>query len=257
MKEYQIKKLKSSIKKGDIFQLGVHRLACGDAKDPELIKRLVEQDRIKSVITDVPYSVDYIQSKKGFSKVKADKHIVNDEFMTEEKYAEFTKNWIAPLLPYLEDKNNFYIFNSDKMIFALRKGMIEAGLYFSQLLIWIKSHSVIGRKDYLPQHELIAYGWYGKHEFMKSKDKSVLFCPKPNKSPLHPTMKPLSLIRRLILNSTKINEVVYDSFGGSGTTLISAEQTKRKCLMIEIDADYCQTIIERWEKLTGKKAKLL
>jgi len=257
MKKYQIKDLKSSIKKGSIFQLGVHRLAFGDAKDPELIKRLVGQDKIKSIIADVPYSVDYIQSKKGFSKVRTDKHIVNDEFMTEEKYAEFTKGWITPLLPYLEDKNSFYIFNSDKMIFALRTGMLDAGLYFSQLLIWIKSHSVIGRKDYLPQHELIAYGWYGKHEFMKSKDKSLIFCPKPNKSSLHPTMKPLSLIRRLILNSTKVNDIVFDGFGGSGSTLIASEQTKRKCLMVEIDADYCKTIIKRWEKLTNKKAKAL
>ncbi len=257
MKEFQTKELKSSIKKGSIFQLGVHRLACGDAKDPELIKKLVDQDKIKAVIADVPYAINYVKSKKGFSQVKADKHIANDEFMTEEKYAEFTKSWITPLLPYLEDKNSFYIFNSDKMIFALRTGMLSAGLYFSQLLIWIKSHSVIGRKDYLPQHELIAYGWYGKHEFMKAKDKSVLFCPKPNKSPLHPTMKPVSLIRRLILNSTKINDVIFDGFGGSGTALISAEQTKRKCLMVEIDPDYCLTIIKRFEKLTGQKAKLL
>lgn len=257
MKNLQIEKLKSSIKQGDIFQLGAHRLACGDAKETNLIKRLVGQDRIKSVIADVPYSVNYVQGKKGFSKVKADKHIINDEFMTEEKYAEFTKNWIVPLLPYLEDKNSFYIFNSDKMIFALRTGMLEAGLKFSQLLIWVKSHSVIGRKDYLLQHELIAYGWYGKHEFMKAKDKSVLFCPKPSKSPLHPTMKPIPLLRRLILNSTKINDVIYDGFGGSGTALISAEQTKRKCLMVEIDPNYCQTIIKRFEKLTGQKAKIL
>jgi DNA modification methylase len=106
-------------------------------------------------------------------------------------------------------------------------------------------------------HELIAYGWHGTHQFHKSKDKSVLFYPKPNKSSLHPTTKPVPLLRHLILNSSKIGDTVYDCFGGSGSTLIAAEQTRRRCLMIELDPDYCQTIITRFEKLTGHRAKKL
>jgi len=111
--------------------------------------------------------------------------------------------------------------------------------------------------DYLPQHEFIAYGWFGTHEFHKSKDKSILFYPKPNKSKLHPTMKPVGLLRRLILNSTKVGDAVYDPFGGSGSTLIACEQTKRRCLTIEVDPKYCQTIIDRFNKLTGKEVKRL
>ena len=111
--------------------------------------------------------------------------------------------------------------------------------------------------DYLPQHELIAYGWFGTHSFERSKDKSVLMYPKPSKSLLHPTMKPIPLLRGLILNSTKLNGIVYDPFGGSGSTLIACEQTKRTCFMVELDPEYCQTIIDQFEKLTGIKAKRL
>ena len=139
------------------------------------------------------------------------------------------------------------------MIFALKVGMEDAGYRLAQLLIWVKNNQVIGRRDYLAKHELIAYGWNGSHEFYKSKDSSVLFYPKPNASPLHPTTKPAGLIRRLILNSTLIGDVVYDPFLGSGTTLVACEQTKRICLAIEIDKDYCKTIINRYEKLKGEK----
>jgi DNA modification methylase len=132
--------------------------------------------------------------------------------------------------------------------------LLEVGFKFAQLVIWVKTHSIIGRMDYLPQHELIAYGWHGTHAFLRSKDKSVLVHPKPQKSSLHPTMKPIGLLRNLILNSSRIGEVVYDPFGGSGSTLMACEQTKRRCFIVEMDADYCRTIITRWEKLTGRNA---
>ncbi|MFH1749562.1 MAG: DNA methyltransferase [bacterium] len=152
-------------------------------------------------------------------------------------------------------KNSAYIFNSDKMIFALRQGMLDAGFKFSQLLIWVKSHAVIGRLNYLPAHELIAYGWFGTHEFKKSQDRSVLFYPKPNKSKLHPTMKPIPLLRNLLLNSSSIGDIVFDGFLGSGSTILAAEQVKRVCLGCEIDPKYCQIILKRVEKATGYKPK--
>lgn len=133
--------------------------------------------------------------------------------------------------------------------------MKEAGLKFSQLVIWIKNHAVIGRKDYLPMHELIAVGWYGTHIFHKGKDKSILFYPKPNKSAFHPTQKPIGLLRRLILNSSAIGDVIYDCFGGSGSTMVACEQTKRRCILVELDPEYCQTIIDRFEKTFGIKAR--
>jgi DNA modification methylase len=140
------------------------------------------------------------------------------------------------------------------MIFALKNSLDELKIKLAQLLIWIKNHAVVGRLDYLPQHELIAYGWYGRHKFVRSKDKSVLFYPKPSKSKLHPTMKPIRLLRKLILNSSKINDLVYDPFLGSGSTMIACEQTKRRCFGIELSPEYCQVIINRFEKLTGIKA---
>ncbi len=249
------KKSNNQIRYGDSFILGDHRLLCADAMDIEVVGKFIGTDKISQINCDVPYGIAYTQSKSGFSKIKVNKRIINDELVSEQGYAEFIQGWLSAIVPHLAKKNTVYIFNSDKMIFALREGMEAAGLKFSQLLVWIKSHAVIGRKDYLPQHELIAYGWSGTHEFRRSKDKSVLFYPKPSQSPLHPTMKPVGLIRKLILNTTRLGDIVYDGFGGSGTCLIACEQTKRKCLMVELDPQYCQTIISRWEKLSGKKAE--
>jgi DNA modification methylase len=252
----QTSKPKNLIKYGDLFELGNHLLLCGDAKDKNMMSKLIGNNKIKAIISDPPYAVNYVDSKKGFKQTIAKpKDIIGDQFRSEDDYRKFTKDWLDCVIPHLERKNSIYIFNCDKMIFALRQGMVDAGLYFSQLLIWIKSHAVVGRKDYLPQHELIAYGWKGTHEFMKAKDKSVLFAPKPNKSTLHPTMKPISLLRKIILNCTNVGDFVYDPFGGSGSLLIASEQTKRRCLMAELDPEYCQTIIDRFEKLTGVKAK--
>lgn len=247
--------LSNSIKLGDVFVLGEHILACGDARDSDLINKIIGVHKIKAVILDPPYGVAVTESKRGFQNLAKDKVITNDHLQSDAEYREFTKAWLEPILPHLERKNSFYIFNADKMVFALREGMQDVGIKFGQLLIWVKTHAVVGRMDYAPQHELIAYGWYGVHEFVKAKDKSVLVCPKPNQSKMHPTTKPLDLIRRLVLNSTRIGDVVFDSFLGSGTTLLACEQTKRICIGVELDPEYCSTIIARFEKLTGLKAK--
>lgn len=244
----------TKINYGDMFQIGDHILVNGDALDPKIVAKAIGDQKISAFISDIPYGVDYTASKKNFSKVKVDKNILNDGFVSEKQYAQFVEDLIAPVIPYLTRKNSFYIFNCDKQVFALKEGMEKAGVHFGQLIIWFKSQPVIGRKDYLPMHELIAFGWYGVHEFKKAKDKSVIFCPKPSKSTLHPTQKPVSLMRRLILNSTSIGDVIYEPCAGSGTTGIACEQTKRKCVMIELDPEYCRTIIERFKKL-GVKAK--
>lgn len=252
----QTSKLKKSINNGDIFCLGNHRLICGDSTDKDIVNKLFGNEKARAIVTDPPYGVSYVESKAGFKqKLGCEKIIANDQEQSESEYSEFSKKWLDLAVPYLEKKNSVYIFNADKMLFGLRKGMIDAGYKFSQLLIWIKSQPVVGRLDYLPQHELIVYGWHGTHLFRKSKDKSLLFAPKPGKSKFHPTTKPVSLIRQLILNSTNIGDTVYDPFGGSGTTLLAAEQTRRKCFMVELDPEYCQTIIKRFEALIGIKAK--
>lgn len=252
MKNLPETKLPYSVNPGDIFQLGEHRLACGDAKDVLLIRTLLSGAHPALILTDPPYGIDYVSSKIGIADhLSKPKTILNDHAQSDLEYAAFTRDWLLAVKEHLTKKNAYYIFNSDKMIFSLREGLLEAGFKFTQLLVWVKTHSIIGRMDYLPQHELIAYGWHGTHLFRRSKDKSVIIHPKPQKSRLHPTMKPISLLRTLLLNSSKIGDAVYDPFGGSGSTLIACEQTKRRAYMVELDPEYCRTIILRYEELTG------
>lgn len=198
-----------------------------------------------------------VESKRDFSKLSKDKVISNDHLQSDQEYRAFNHAWLEAIAPHLARRNAAYIFNADKMVWALREGMVDAGFKVAQLLVWVKSQAVVGRLDYAPQHELILYGWHGTHTFQRSKDKSVFFYPRPSKSSLHPTTKPIGLIRRLILNSSKISDVVYDGFLGSGTMLLACEQTKRRCFAVELDLEYCLTAIQRWEKFTGRKAKLL
>lgn len=234
-----------------VHKLGDHWIICGDCRNYKVVKEAVAGSRINLIVADPPYGVSYVETKEGFGNIKIKKAIKNDSFKNEDEYKAFTSDWLNAVKPYLASKNSAYIFNSDKMIFALKDAMEEAGFRLAQLLIWVKNQQVIGRRDYLAKHELIAYGWYGSHRFYKSKDKSVIFYPKPQSSPIHPTSKPVGLIRHLILNSTRIGDTVYDPFGGSGSTLVACEQTKRRCVMIEIDVDYIGKIIKRYKRLKG------
>ncbi len=253
LQENSIKEISIAI--GDTFLLGEHTLLCSDSRDTKNISELLKGKWVQLLLTDPPYGVDYVASKVGFSEsTKVHEDIANDGFQTDEEYARFTEAWMRPIIPFLKEKNASYIFNADKMIFALREGMLRAGWKFSQLIIWVKDSAIIWRLDYLPQHELIAYGWYGKHAFYWGKSKSVLAFAKVRKNTIHPTMKPIPLLRELILNSTRRWDVIYDPFGGSWSTLIASEQTWRVCVMVEQSPVYVERIIKRWEKLTGKTA---
>ena len=239
--------------------MGVHRLAIGDSTDKDLVHKLMDGKKARMICTDPPYGVDYVAGKKDFVKLgKADSvDIENDGFQSDDQYVAFTYDWMKAIAPHMDSYNSFYIFNSDLMYCALREGIIKAGFNYSQMIIWLKNTVVIGRKDYLPQHELIAYGWFKRHKFERSKGKSVIFHAKPAKSKLHPTMKPVGLLRKLIENSSKPREIVYEPFAGSGSTFIACEHLKRACYGVEMSLDYAKTIVARWEKLTGDKAKVL
>lgn len=237
-----------------MWQLDEHLLACGDSSDPELLRKLLSDRKVEMILNDVPYGISVVESGFGTSKASGHKPILNDNIASESEYQAFTEKWLNAVKPYLANKNSVYIFNADKFVVPTIQGLRATGGRYTQLLIWAKTHAVVGRMDYLPQHELLIYGWFGAHKFHKSKDKSILVYPKPKKNKLHPTMKPIGLLRRLILNSTQLGDTVFDGFIGSGSTLLACEQTRRKCIGIEIDPDYCKTAIARWEQLTGKKA---
>lgn len=249
---------KNSISTGQTFQLGDHLLLCGDSTKKDHVEHLLKGHTIAHILTDPPYGCDVVASKKGFTQSRTDhEDIVNDNLQSDEAYRGFTLQWLGAVKAHLASKNSFHIFNSDRMMFPMKEALDQEGFKLSQLLVWVKTGAVIGRLDYLPQHELIAYGWYGRHTFCKSQDKSVLVIPKTQKNDLHPTMKPIPLLRRLILNTTRTGDMIYDPFLGSGSTLLACEQTCRKCVGIEVSPKYCQVIIDRWEKLTGEKAILL
>lgn len=244
------------VNKGDIFKVGNHVIGCGDSTDREFVKKVIGKNKIRTILCDPPYGVAYVENKKGFAKlgVKDEKIIAGDHLQSEEEYENFTKKYLGITIPYLEEHNAVYIFNADPMFPSLRSGMKSAGFYYSQMIIWLKNQPVMSRKDYLSQYELIAYGWFGKHKMERSKSKNVLYYPRPNKSKLHPTQKPIGLLRRIIPDSTKIGDIIYDPFLGSGSTAIACQHLGRKCIGIELDESYVEISIARLEKLTGVKA---
>lgn len=231
----------------------------GDATKKEDVALLIGNVKVSLILCDPPYGVGYVEGKQGFLDTihkggTGNKFVPIQNDDTEGNYLEFSTKWLNAVKPHMNEKNAFYIFNGDTKLRELFSALHDTGYTKSALLIWIKNHLVVGRKDYHPQHELIVYGWYGKHQYYGNKDKTTLFYPKPAKSKLHPTMKPPALLRRLIYHSTKPGDIVLDPFGGSGSTLIACEHLGRKCLMVEMDEVYCNTIIERWEKLTKRRA---
>ena len=246
-----------TINTGDIFKIGEHTIACGDCTDKEFVNKVIGDTKIRAILSDPPYAVAYVEGKIGIGElgVKSEKKIVNDHLQSDEEYTAFTKKWMEAVRPHLDSYNAYYIFNSDSMYPALRTGIKDSGYYYSQMIIWLKNTVVIGRKDYLPMFELVAYGWFGKHKMERSKAKSVIFHPKPSSSKLHPTQKPIGLLRKILPNSTKINEYVYDPFLGSGSTAMACEHLGRRCIGMDIDPEYVATSLARLEKLTGLTAQ--
>jgi DNA modification methylase len=244
------------ITKGDIFKIGNHVIACGDSLDKAFVGKVIGQHKVRAVVTDPPYGVAYVENKKGLSKlgVKEEKVIVGDHIQSEEEYEEFTRKYLGTVVPYLEEYNAVYIFNADPMFPSLRAGMKASGFHYSQMIIWLKNQPVMSRKDYLSLYELIAYGWFGKHRMERSKAKNVIYHPRPTRSRLHPTQKPVGLLRKIIPNSTKVGDIVYDPFLGSGSTAVACEHLGRKCIGIELDEAYVEISLKRLEKLTDTKA---
>lgn len=260
-------------KAGDIYELNNHRLICGSCTDKSIVDALFREDKANLVVTDPPYGVDYGEKNKMLNDFQAkdgkvrgtrmEREIKNDNI---EDYRKFFAEFMS-IIPFAET-NSFYAFISSQNLHNLRLAFDDAKMYFSSILVWLKNQHVISWIDYMSKVEFVMYGWKNKHKFYGANNEMNVFeFDKPIRSKLHPTMKPVELIKHLILNSSQEGEIVYDAFLGSGTTLIACQDSNRICYGIELDEHYCDVSVIRWVgymkeagldysvKLNGKEIK--
>ena len=252
--------VETKCKLGDIWQLGSHRLMCGNSTILADVEKLMDGAKADLLFTDPPYGVSYENKTKEVLKSKNYTKIANDDLKLED-FKLFLEDVFKNAYVSLKETASYYVFScqggdQEMMMMMMR----ECGMPCRHQLIWVKDAPVfsMGRLDYDYKHEPILYGWIKKHNFQRKgeQDKSVWeYARTANK--LHPTMKPIELICNALNNSTVKGELILDLFGGSGSTLIACEQLDRKCYMMELDPHYCDVILQRWENLTGKKAELL
>lgn len=239
-------------KPGDIWILGNHRLMCGDSTHKDDIMRLMNNQDADMLLTDPPYNVDYVGKTAEALKIKNDN-------MDDNQFYEFLRKVFENMYIVTKEGASIYVFHADTEGINFRKAFKDAGFKLAECLIWKKDCFVMGRQDYQWQHEPVLYGWKeGKaHYFINDRTQStILEFDRPKQSTLHPTMKPIDLIAKLIKNSSKENDIILDLFGGSGSTIIAAEQLNRCCYTMELDPKYCDVIVKRWETLTNKEAIL-
>ena len=271
------------VKSGELWQLGRHRLMCGDSTQSKDVEKLMGGELADLVLTDPPYNVA-IENSQGMT-------IENDN-MESGQFNEFLTAAFENMNQALKAGGSFYVWYASREHINFETALNKAGLNVRQQLIWNKNSLILGRQDYHWKHEPCLYGWKegASHYFIDDRTQSTVFEDKgidikklkkaeaikmlqdlmgdkisttvinedkPSVNDLHPTMKPIKLMARLIKNSSKIDETVLDLFGGSGSTLIACEQTQRKCYTMEYDEKYATVIVDRWEKLTGQKATKL
>ena len=273
--------------RGQIYKLGDHVLLCGDATDPADMDRLIKAigggPLIDLVMTDPPYNV----AIEGMTK----EHLtIENDDMDNAQFEEFLEKAFACMAEHLKEGGSFYIWYATKSNNQFWNACARNGLDIKQNLIWVKQHFVLGRQDYQWRHEPCLYGWKegAAHYFISDRTLTTvaekvadldalgekelreilrrilaetptdaLHDKKPAASRDHPTMKPVTLLARLIFNSSHKGDTVLDPFGGSGSTMMACEQLGRKCAMMELDPIYCDVIVKRWENLTGRKAETI
>ena len=235
------------VERGDIWTVGRHRLMCGDATSADDVAALMDGKKANLVVTDPPYNVAF-ESSDGLS-------IKNDK-MAGDKFYEFLLSAFKNMADHLEKGGAAYVFHADTEGLNFRKAFIDAGFHLSGCCIWVKNSMVLGRSDYQWQHEPVLYGFLqnGKHFWSSKAGRSqttIWNFDKPKKNKNHPTSKPLDLLAYPIGNSSQENAVVIDTFGGSGSTLMTCEQTNRICFMMELDEKYASVILRRYVEDTG------
>lgn len=276
-------------KYGDIYQLGNHRIMCGDSTSQDDIDKLLDGAVMDLCVTDPPYNVNYGSiNESGYGKERDNGNKILNDNMDDESFYLFLNAFYTQMMRVLKPGGAYYIFHADTEGYNFRKALMDAGGQVKQNLIWVKNALVLGRQDYQWKHEPCLYGWKegAGHYFINDRTQTTVFEDKadldklskeelkdmikeiiedktpttiihedkPLKNDVHPTMKPIKLISRLVKNSSKPGENVIDFFGGSGSTLIACEHLGRNCYSIELDPKYVDVIIDRWETLTGKTA---
>lgn len=235
------------VKPGDVWLLGRHRLLCGDATKPEDVEKLMDGKKANLVLTDPPYNVDF-ESASGL-KIQNDKQD-NDTFYS------FLLAAFKNMAEHTSPGGSIYIFHADTEGLNFRKAFIEAGFHLSGVCIWKKNSLVLGRSPYNWIHEPILFGWLrgGKHRWFTGRSETTVWnYDKPKKNGEHPTMKPVPLLCYPIKNSSQVNGIVMDLFGGSGSTLIACEQIDRICYTLELDPKYATVIVKRYIEQAGSE----
>ena len=225
---------------GEVYVLGDHRLVCGDSTKAEDVGRVCKEGEVDMWLTDPPYNVAY-EGSNGLT--------IQNDSMEDVKFREFLRTAFGHAEKTLKPGAPFYIFHADSEGYNFRGACHDIGLRVRQCLVWKKNALVLGRQDYQWIHEPCLYGWKegGPHPWYADRSQTtVMEFNKPKKNDVHPTMKPVEMLVYLLQNSSKRGDVVLDTFGGSGSTLIACEQTGRVCKTVELDPRYCDAIRRRW-----------
>lgn len=235
---------------GDIYQLGRHRLMCGDSTNKAHIELLMDGKKADLLITDPPYNVNYEGKTEAALKIKNDNK-------TASEFYDFLRSAFSSTYDNLKEGASFYVWYASSEVINFVNSLVDSQFMVKQELIWLKNSFVLGRQDYHWQHEPCLYGWKkdGSHRWYGDrKQTTVLDFDKPIANKEHPTMKPIPLFDYQIKNSSKKGDKILDIFGGSGTTMIACEQNDRQAYLMELDPKYVDVIINRWEEFTGKEA---
>ncbi|GAA0735627.1 DNA modification methylase [Clostridium oceanicum] len=241
--EHEINSIEEPItKKGDIWFLGNHRLLCGDSILESDVSKLMDGHKAKMIFTDPPYNVNY----EGGTEEKL---TIQNDNMSDSEFYNFLLSVFKNYYSLMEEGASIYVCHADSEGENFRRAYREAGLKLAECIIWVKDNFVMGRQDYHWRHEPILYGWKeGKgHYFTDDRTQDTVWeISKPKRNAEHPTMKPISLCSKAIKNSSRPKDIVVDLFGGSGSTLMAAEETERICYTMEIDEKYCDVIVQRY-----------
>lgn len=256
-------------KLGDIYQLGNHRLMCGDSTSIDAVDKLMDGQKADMVFTDPPYNVNFtgalsstskggklIKMSDGYTNPSSTHEVIKNDKMEKSEFHDFMISVISIISTYC--RGGFYICFSSSTIDELLNPLLETGIGWKSIIIWNKNQSPMGGGHYRRKYEPIAYGYFENNFYGKEyAEDDVWDIARTRKNDLHPTMKPIELVEKALNCSSKPRNLVLDLFGGSGSTLIACEKTNRNARIMELDPKYCDVIVKRWEEFTGKQAVLL